>query len=854
VAGDPPAGSTCIGSGCHGGTLNSHTAVLSINAPARYVPGVAYNITVSLAGAQSSVNGFELIARRPVSAYDRAGSLAAANAANVQVDTSGYAMHTLAGTALTSWVAAWTAPAAGFGSVRFYAAGNASNDSRTADSGDWIETATANAVENLAPTAPARNAPADAGVVATAAPQLSVNPASDGNGDTLTYFFQVCADAACGTVLENSPAVAGGGATVAWTPAAPGAENQRVYWRCRAYDGWVYGPYMAAASYWVDAVSEAPAAPVLQQPVTGATVYTATPLVVVSLASDPDPFDLVDYEFTLASDAGFTSLVTFATHVHSSGGRASWQVPASSPLSGGATYYLLVQAVDLLGNRSAAAYASLTVDLTHAPPATPWSLTPSGVTVATGTPTLAAQGVTGSGTLTYDFDLDVAGAFTPALRAAAALTAPTWPLAPPALADGPYRWRVRAFDGVAHGDFAYASFVVNAVNDPPGAPSPLVPLDGAQVNTRTPALEAAVAADPEGDALVYRFEIATDSGFAVLVRTSAAVAPATGGTVTWIAPSLANDTSYYWRVRAQDAAVSSLAGPYSTGFQLRVVNANLPPAAPVLHDATHDVGAPVVFAAPPPADPDGDPLTLRYEVYADARLAVPVTAASGVAAGAAWTPEVAWTPGSYYWRARAADAGAAGPWSGTAKLTLTGPLPWTRRDLPPETRPQGGGGGCAAAGDTGAAAGLLGLAVLVALRGRRGFAAATVLAALLAACGEETPATETVPARADWAAVRRVFDQAYCAGCHGGPGPSGGLSLEGRDGEGLVGVEPRDPVARERRWLRVTPGKPEASFLMYKVTTPPLGAGDRMPPRGAPLSAAQVEVIRRWIADGAVVP
>lgn len=52
---------------------------------------------------------------------------------------------------------------------------------------------------------------------------------------------------------------------------------------------------------------------------------------------------------------------------------------------------------------------------------------------------------------------------------------------------------------------------------------------------------------------------------------------------------------------------------------------------------------------------------------------------------------------------------------------------------------------------------------------------------------------------------------------------------------------------------RVTPGDPEASFLFVKVSgTPPEGCGSRMPLSGGPLTAAQVETIRSWIAAGAM--
>ena len=850
AAGDPPNNATCLQSGCHGpGTLNSHTAVLSLSAPARYVPGAAYAISIVMSNPQSARNGFETIPRRPAGTYDRAGSLAAIDG-NTQVDTSGYGKHTLTGTAQTTWHMAWTAPGAGFGNVRFFAAGNASNYNSRADSGDWIETATANVVENLPPSAPSRNAPAANAVLATATPQLSVNAASDGNGDALTYIFQTCTDSTCAVTTETSPPLAGAGATVAWTPTLAGGENQQIFWRCRANDGYVNGPWMAISSYWIDAVPEPPGAPALQQPATGTTVYAANPVIVASATTDPDPFDSVDYEFTLAADAAFSSIVTYATHVQASSGQVSWQVPMA--LANGATYYLMVQGVDLTGSRGAAAYASFTVDLTHVPPTAPANLSPNGVTLSTNTPLLAASPATGTGTITYDFALDASGAFSSPLRSAAGVTAPAWTVPPPALADGPYYWRIRAFDGIAYSNFAYATFSVNAVNSPPGAPAPLDPLDGAQVNTRGPMLTAAEAVDPEGNPSSYLFEVAADLAFTRLLQASPAILPATNGTVAWTPASLANNTPYYWRVRARDAADAAIVGPYSAAFQLTVVNANLPPGAPVVADATQAVADAIVFKAGVPVDPDGDPVTLRYEVYADTKLAVPVTATAGVSGTTpAWKAALAWTPGTYYWRAQASDPTTAGPWSTTAKLTLTGPLPWPVRDLPPTVTSRKQSGGCAAGG---AASGWIwpALAFFAGLRLRRRSLALLGVLLVTVACGDAKTVRKTVPAKADMAAVQEIFDNT-CIGCHGGPQPTAGMSLEAdRVAADLIAQPATNVVAADRKWLRVTPFKPEASFLMYKITTPPLGGGDRMPQHGKPLPDDQVEIIRRWIADGAL--
>ena len=51
--------------------------------------------------------------------------------------------------------------------------------------------------------------------------------------------------------------------------------------------------------------------------------------------------------------------------------------------------------------------------------------------------------------------------------------------------------------------------------------------------------------------------------------------------------------------------------------------------------------------------------------------------------------------------------------------------------------------------------------------------------------------------------------------------------------------------------LRVDPGHPDNSFLLTKLTGPPLGQGSRMPLTGDLLSDAEVALIRAWILAGA---
>ncbi len=90
--------------------------------------------------------------------------------------------------------------------------------------------------------------------------------------------------------------------------------------------------------------------------------------------------------------------------------------------------------------------------------------------------------------------------------------------------------------------------------------------------------------------------------------------------------------------------------------------------------------------------------------------------------------------------------------------------------------------------------------------------------------------------------VKPLLD-AKCFGCHGGLRQNGSLRLDTaveirRGGDSGPAIEPRDP---------------ENSLLIGVVTG---DAGYRMPPKdeGAALTAEEIDVLRKWIADGATAP
>lgn len=99
--------------------------------------------------------------------------------------------------------------------------------------------------------------------------------------------------------------------------------------------------------------------------------------------------------------------------------------------------------------------------------------------------------------------------------------------------------------------------------------------------------------------------------------------------------------------------------------------------------------------------------------------------------------------------------------------------------------------------------------------------------------------------------VQAVFEKYGCTSCHPGVNPSLDLT-EPNSYDQLVGVQAlEDPTL-----YRVVAGDPGRSFLFLKLGgDPPIAdipaIGTRMPPRAPPIDPEDLDLIRRWILQGA---
>jgi len=133
-----------------------------------------------------------------------------------------------------------------------------------------------------------------------------------------------------------------------------------------------------------------------------------------------------------------------------------------------------------------------------------------------------------------------------------------------------------------------------------------------------------------------------------------------------------------------------------------------------------------------------------------------------------------------------------------------------------------------------------------------------VLVALIAACGNDHAAPDGTPGGATLAAIRSDIFEKSCAfgSCHKGSSAPAHLELWG---DGICHALVQHTSCEFPDKMLVTPGKPEASFLLDKVRGTATGTpqpdcantNERMPLGAMPLTNDQIAQIEDWIRSGA---
>jgi subtilase family serine protease/Tol biopolymer transport system component/fibronectin type 3 domain-containing protein len=476
---------------------------------------------------------------------------------------------------------AWTVPLSLQEDVTYYWRARAA-DGFTASAWTPVLSFTVDTV-NVVPLTPVVSSPVSGQRVATNTPTLAVINAVDQEFDPLTYDFRLATDPEMTTTLASANGIPQGLGVTSWNVPVALDENATYYWSARARDGAGddrASPWSAPASFFVDTTNESPGAPTPLRPVGGAAVPTLTPELAVGNTTDPEG-DVLTYRFEVDRVPSFDSPALQASpEVPEGAGETSWTPPAE--LTDNSLYYWRARTTDGV-TTGPWVVESFFVNLANDPPGAPVVLAPGdGEVVTTGFPTLRLRNAVDvdRDVLTYEFTVwDAQGDVVASTAGVAETPVETaWTLPVPLAENGTYSWQARAHDGQVNGEWTpVTQFRVNAVEEPPTAPTVVSPAEGAVVGTRQVTLVVGNATSPDGLTLTYAFELYAvgPSDELTLIEQIEGVTEG-AQTTQWTPETLLADGPYAWRARASDGIHPSPWTP-TTHFTVAV---DAPPAAP----------------------------------------------------------------------------------------------------------------------------------------------------------------------------------------------------------------------------------------------------------------------------------
>lgn len=423
-----------------------------------------------------------------------------------------------------------------------------------------------------------------------------------------------------------------------------------------------------------------PSAPSLNAPADGTEVASLQPVLSVNNADDPDA-DEITYEFEVYSDQGLTSLIAASSEVAEGTNVSEMALPGG--LSDNTLYYWRARAFDGTENSPWMDVATFFINTENDPPGIPVLSYPrdgSGIAALQATLVVKTVSDPDRDMVTYEFAVYSDAELTSLVEASdnisgAAGSDCIWTMNVE-LTDGEtYYWTARAVDdeGAQSTWVAANDFSVDTANGSPVISAIASPAQGERITEVPPVLSVTNGSDPDGDTLVYEFQIdSVDTFDGPDLEASMPIDQGVDGETSWMPLSdLDENTTYFWRVCAYDGAAYSLwiQGSFFVNTQ------NSTPSVPGILNPGN--GSSVSELAPtlsvvPAFDEDNDTLTYDYEVYTGDDPQADTLVVDVLDAGTAWqvaTPLANRT--SYSWRVRAVDEiGAAGPWSETAAFTV----------------------------------------------------------------------------------------------------------------------------------------------------------------------------------------
>jgi hypothetical protein len=413
---------------------------------------------------------------------------------------------------------------------------------------------------------------------------LVVDNTTDPDSPVLTYEFALYSDAALTQEVATATAAQGGaGRTSGTLDPTKLSDDSWYWWRARASDGALRGPWSAPQRIYYNPINGVPGLVLAISPVSGVTLSSTRATLTVLDARDPEE-DALTYEFVVYKDAALSQEVARTSAPAHGSGQTSVDVDATR-LEDNSAYWWQARASDGMSQGAWSSAQKFTYNPVNGAPGAPLAISPlSDTRVNTAQPVLVVYNAKDpdGDALSYEFAIAQDAAFT---QPAATLTAPedgsgqTSVTVLSALTDDTvYWWRARASDGKGQGPWsAVQRFVHNPDNGAPGAPVALSPSSGAATYDAQPVLIVLNARDPDGDVLTYEFEVHAGPVDGELVANASTVAAGESGT-RFLVPKALDPGAYTWRARATDSRGAQGAWSDAAAFQVTEVK---PPSEPV---------------------------------------------------------------------------------------------------------------------------------------------------------------------------------------------------------------------------------------------------------------------------------